>query len=98
MPTTPVKADSLLAIDVGEINTRAVLFDVVDGRYRFLASGTAPSTTNAPYHHASEGVHLALEQLQAITGRSLLGLDERVIIPESADGSGVDAVVATISA
>jgi hypothetical protein len=98
MPTNPVKVDSILAIDIGEINTRALLFDIVDGRYRFLASGTAPSTTNAPYHHLSEGVHLALEQLQAITGRTLLGLNEHVIIPESADGSGVDAVVATISA
>ena len=98
MATSIVNADSLLAIDVGAIHTRALLFDVVEGKYRFLAVGTAPSTAVAPFRHISEGVHLAILQLQTITGRTLLGEDQRVIIPSQADGSGVDACVATISA
>jgi hypothetical protein len=98
MPTSLVSADSMLAIDVGAVNTRALLFDVVEGKYRFLALGTAPSTAGAPFRHISEGVHLAIEQLQAITGRTLLGEDQRVLIPSQGDGSGVDACVATISA
>src|SRR3972149_6788272 len=98
MATSIVNADSLLAIDVGAIPTRALLFDVVEGKYRFLAVGTAPSTAVAPFRHISEGVHLAILQLQTITGRTLLGVDQRVIIPSQADGSGVDACVATISA
>jgi hypothetical protein len=99
MPTSLiVTADSLLAIDVGAVNTRALLFDVVEGKYRFLALGTAPTTAGAPFRHISEGVHLAIEQLQNITGRKLLGEDQRVIIPGQADGSGVDSCVATISA
>ena len=49
MPTSLINADSLLAIDVGAVSTRAMLFDVVDGRYRFLPGGTAPSTAEAPF-------------------------------------------------
>lgn len=48
MPTSLVTGNSLLAIDVGAANTRAVLFDVIEGEYRFVASGLAPSTAEAP--------------------------------------------------
>ncbi|HLA99372.1 MAG TPA: glutamate mutase L [Anaerolineales bacterium] len=98
MPISLVDAESLIAIDVGSVSTRAFLFDVVDGRYRFLASGSAPTTANAPFNDVSEGLRIALENLQAITGRVLLGGDERLIIPSMPDGSGVDVVAATISA
>lgn len=98
MATSIVTADSILAIDVGAVNTRALLFDVVEGKYRFLAQGTAPSTAGAPYRHIGEGVHLAIEQVQAITSRKLLGEDQRLIVPCQSDGSGVDGCVATISA
>ncbi|MEJ2013259.1 MAG: hypothetical protein P8X64_13670 [Anaerolineales bacterium] len=37
--STYLDADTLLAIDVGTVNTRASLFDVVDGRYRLIATG-----------------------------------------------------------
>lgn len=98
MTTSLVEAESLLAIDVGSITTRAILFDVVDGRYRYLGSGSAPSTANAPYHDISEGVHAALTRLQTITGRVLLGGDERLIMPSRDDGSGADVLAATLSA
>src|SRR3990172_8039950 len=98
MPISLVDAESLIAIDVGSVSTRAFLFDVVDGRYRFLASGSAPTTANAPFNDVSEGLRIALENLQAITGRVLLGGDERLIIPSRPDGAGVDVVAATISA
>lgn len=91
-------AESLLAIDVGSVNTRVALFDVVDGRYRYLASGSAPTTVYAPYNDINEGVRSALDNLEAVTGRRLVGADERLIIPSLSDGSGVDMVAATISA
>jgi hypothetical protein len=97
MTTSLIDADSLLAIDVGAITTRAILFDVVDGRYRFLATGTAPSTIDAPFNDISEGVRMALDQLQSITGRTLVGPDELLIVPGKPDGSGVDTISATIS-
>lgn len=98
MTTSLIDADSLLVIDVGSITTRAMLFDVVEGRYRFLAVGTAPTTAGAPFHDVGEGVHRAIEKLQTITGRVLIGPDENLITPSLDDGSGVDTFAATISA
>jgi len=98
MTTSLIDADSLLAIDVGATTTRAALFDVVEGRYRFLAIGTAPSTADAPFNDISEGVRMALDHLQSITGRTLVGPDELLIVPSSGDGSGVDTIAATLSA
>jgi uncharacterized protein (TIGR01319 family) len=98
MPTSLVATDSLIAIDIGTIYTRALLFDVVDGQYRFLAMGVAPTTAEAPYRDIGEGIHIALEQLQTFTGRTLLGDDGRLIIPSMTDGAGVDRCVASMSA
>jgi hypothetical protein len=98
MTTSPFAADSLLVVDVGELTTRALLFDVVDGRYRFLAAGSAHTTLSAPYYDLSEGVRLAMDDLQEITGRVILGSDERLIIPTLASGSGVDSFAAILSA
>jgi hypothetical protein len=98
MSTSLVDADSVLAIDIGSITTRVSLFDVVDGRYRFLASGSAQTTANAPYNDISEGLRLALERLQTVTGRELMGRDSRLIVPSTPDGKGIDTVAATLSA
>lgn len=98
MPTSLINADSLLAIDVGAVSTRAMLFDVVDGRYRFLACGTAPSTVATPFFDISEGVRRAIDHLHSITGRELIGRDEQLIIPSKPNGAGVDTCVATVSA
>ena len=98
MPTSLINADSLLAIDVGAVSTRAMLFDVVDGRYRFLAAGTASSTAEAPFFDVGEGIRRAIDQLHSITGREFIGPDEQLIIPSKPNGSGVDTCVATVSA
>lgn len=98
MTTSIVDAQSLLAVDVGTATTRAVLFDVVAGRYRFQSAGTAPSTAGAPFHDVREGVRRAIDRLEEITERKLVGEDEQLILPSQQDGSGVDTFVATISA
>ena len=95
--TSIIDADSLLVIDVGTVTTRAMLFDVVDTRYRFLGKGEAPTTAGVPFNNISEGVRQALERLQEITARVLVGADEQVIIPRAEDGSGVDALAAVLS-
>jgi hypothetical protein len=89
---------SMLAVDVGEINTRAVLFDAVEGRYRFLAVGTARTTATAPFNHIGEGISRAINDLEQITDRVLIGDDDRLIIPSKLDGTGIDMFTATISA
>jgi hypothetical protein len=98
MTTSLIEADSLLVIDVGSVKTRAMLFDVVDGRYRFLAVGVASTTAGAPFRDVGEGVRRAIDQLQATTGRTLVGSNESLIMPTAEDGSGVDTFAATISA
>ncbi|HEX7973130.1 MAG TPA: glutamate mutase L [Anaerolineales bacterium] len=98
MTTSLIDADSLLVVDVGSVSTRAMLFDVVDGRYRFLASGQAPTTAGAPFRDVGEGVRLAIDKLQSVTGRTLIGDDERLILKGAGGSSGVDAFAATISA
>ena len=97
MPGSLVDADSLLAVDVGSVTTRAALFDVVEGYYRFIASGHAPSTAGAPFKDLSEGVHHAIEDLELITGRKFLGENQRLILPAD-NGKGVDTFAATFSA
>lgn len=92
------EADSLLAVDVGSVNTRASLIDVVEGRYRLVSTGRARSTVGPPLFDAREGVRLAIDQLEGITGRALIGGGEILLMPTTAEGNGVDAFVATTSA
>ena len=91
-------SDTILAVDVGSVSTRASLFDVVDGHFRLVASGRAPSTVNAPLFDISEGVRMALDQVRAVTGRKLLDETDLLIMPVTNQGSGVDSFVATASA
>jgi hypothetical protein len=98
MPTSLVQNESILAIEVGAAVTRAVLFDVVEGQYRFVAAGQAPTTAEAPFKDIGIGVREAIDSLQAVTNSKILAPDRNLIAPSQADGSGVDAVVATISA
>ncbi|HLF75402.1 MAG TPA: glutamate mutase L [Anaerolineales bacterium] len=99
MPASLVQNESILAIDVGTTVTRAVLFDVVEGQYRFVASGQASTTAEAPFKDIGIGVREAITALQNILGAALLGPhDNSLIAPSQPDGSGVDALVATISA
>lgn len=90
--------DTLLAVDFGTATTRVSLFDVVEGQYRFVASGEAPTTVDAPYREASEGMRHALAELQAVTGRTFFDESAQLILPATADGRGTDILVATSSA
>jgi hypothetical protein len=96
--STILDAETLLAVDVGSVNTRASLYDVVDGRYRLIATGRAPSTAAAPLYDVSEGVRLAMDQIKTTTGRQLIDESDLLIMPVTSQGSGVDLFVATGSA
>src|SRR5574340_242219 len=98
MPVSLVEGDSLLAVDIGAATTRAVLFDVVEGEYRFISQGHSPSTAEAPYRDVIEGVRSAIRDLQQVTGHNLLDADGNLITPTQSDGSGIDGFVATLSA
>jgi hypothetical protein len=98
MPVSLLQDNSLLAVNVGASSTRAVLFDVVEGQYRFIASGQARSTADAPFKDVMLGVNQAIAHLQTVTGKVFLDQDNQLITPMQADGSGVDAFAATLSA
>lgn len=97
MTTSLVDAESLLALEIGSVTTRAALFDVVEGRYRYLGAGTAPTTAGAPFHSIIEGIRAAMQQLELITGRTFIGSDGQLITPAQSDGNGVDACIASLS-
>ena len=97
MTTSLIDAESVLAFDIGSVTTRAMLFDVVEGRYRYLGTGTAPTTAGAPFHDIIGGIRNALDQLQQITGRTFIGGNGKLLMPAQPDGSGVDACVASLS-
>ncbi len=93
-----VDAETLLAVDVGSVHTRASLFDVVDNQYRLVATGRSLSTATTPLLDISEGVRMAMDQIQTITGRRLLDDQDGLIMPSSSQGAGVDVFVVTSSA
>ena len=98
MPVSLVEDSSLLAVNVGASSTRAVLFDVVEGEYRFIASGQAASTAEAPFGDVTLGVQQAISNLQTVSGRTFLDTGNELITPSQADGSGIDAFAVTMSA
>jgi len=91
-------ADTILAVDFGTATTRVLLFDVVADVYRFVGYGEAPTTVDAPYHEASEGLRHALAELEAVTGRVVVDDNARLLMPAAPDGRGVDSFVVTASA
>jgi hypothetical protein len=97
MNTVAQAFDSLLAIDVGSVHTRAYLFAIADGSFRYIAVGTARTTAEPPVKDIGEGVMAAIHRLEEISQRIVLGPDGRFIIPSLPGGQGIDALTATLS-
>jgi len=98
MPTSLIEGNSLLALDIGTTTTRASYFDVVDGRYRFIAVGHSPTTAAAPVNDLGQGVRQAIAELEVLIGRTLMDRDKHLILPAQPEGTGVDNLVSTLSA
>jgi len=98
MPTSLIEGNSLIAVDVGSVTTRAIYFDIVEERYRFIGLGQAPTTLGAPFNDIGVGVRQAILQLQEVIDRPLLDSDQQLVIPALPEGAGVDVFVATLSA
>jgi uncharacterized protein (TIGR01319 family) len=91
------RSGSILAVDFGNVHTRAVLIDLVDGVYRLVARGQEHTTADAPVGDVKVGLLRAVNQLSRITGRKLRGSTELITIPEQPDRTGVDYFVTTAS-
>lgn len=98
MPTSLVEGNSLLAVEIGAITTRAAYFDVVEGQYRFIGMGQSPTTNYGANRNLVLGLQLAVDNLQNLIGRSLLDQEGRLLLPTQPDGTGVDCMVTSLSA
>ncbi|HEY3316262.1 MAG TPA: glutamate mutase L [Bacillota bacterium] len=89
--------NSVLATDCGSTTTKAILIDKVDGEYRLIVRGEAPTTVEKPFEDVTAGARNAIREVEELTGRRLLD-DKGVITPRQKDGSGVDLYLSTSSA
>ncbi|GCE25827.1 hypothetical protein KDA_13110 [Dictyobacter alpinus] len=89
--------NSLLVADCGAVFTKVSLFGLVEGNYRLMARGEAPSTIKPPLEDVSEGIIQAINVVEYVTGRKFIE-NKQIISPERADGDGVDIFIATVSA
>lgn len=94
----PEITGAILAVDIGSVYTRAILLDVADGIYRFVARGEAPTTATPPWNNVLEGVEQAIQEITAATGRTVLDNNGDLISPERDAFSGVSCFLATASA
>jgi hypothetical protein len=81
----------LLGLDIGRVTTRASLFGILEGKYRFLGQANAPTSLGAG-RHLGEGVGEALTRLQAEMGRKILNEDGSLIQPATLSGDGLDQI------
>jgi uncharacterized protein (TIGR01319 family) len=86
----------ILATDCGSTTSKARFFMKIGDEYRFIASGEAPTTVEAPYEDVTVGVRNAVREVEELTGYKLLGED--TILPSNGKGAGVDIYVTTSSA
>lgn len=96
MTTSSIDAETVLAIDIGSIHTRGLLFGLVAGQYRFISASRVSTTARAPFFDISEGIYQAIVSLEGLTARVLLE-DGRLIMPSDENGRGFDQLVLTYS-
>ena len=87
----------MLATDCGSTTTKARLFRKVKGEYRFICTGEAPTTVEAPYEDVTMGVRNAVREVEELAGMKLL-TEEGIKIRGPSDVEGVDLYVTTSSA
>lgn len=88
---------SIIAVDFGNVQTRAVLIDLVESVYTLVAQAETRTTGGFPLGDVGVGFRRALALLSMSTGRRFLDDDGAAITPEQVDRSGVDVIVATAS-
>jgi hypothetical protein len=89
--------NSILAVDFGNVHTRALLIDLVEGAYRVVARAQTRTTAGFPDDSVVIGLRRAAEMISELTGRSLLTREGRIITPENENRVGVDAFISTAS-
>ena len=92
------RPESILAVDFGGENTRALLFDVVDGKYQLLAQRRGRTSIGAPRDDVAYGLARQLRDMSAATERRFFDEAGRLIKPERSQRVGLDYCLTTASA
>jgi len=87
----------MLATDCGSTTSKARFFRKIGNEYRFVASGEAPTTVEAPYEDVTMGVRNAVREVEELTGHKILA-PGGIISPSRSENEGVDLYVTTSSA
>ncbi|MBD3176634.1 MAG: methylaspartate mutase [Armatimonadia bacterium] len=89
---------SILATDCGSTTTKAILIEKDESGYRLAVRGEAPTTVEAPFEDVTRGVLNAVQEVEELSGRTILDENERIIKPEGDGRRGIDLYVSTSSA
>ncbi len=94
------KIKSIIATDCGSTTTKAILIEEVDGVFRLIVRGEAPTTVEAPFEDVTIGVRNAIREVEELAGKSFLSNSEErgVITPRKDEKTGVDIYLSTSSA
>ncbi|MBD3258054.1 methylaspartate mutase, partial [candidate division GN15 bacterium] len=87
----------IVATDCGSTTTKAILIEYVNGEYRLVSRGEAPTTVEAPFEDVTMGVLNAVAELEELSGRKLLDENNKFISPAK-DKAGTDVYISTSSA
>ena len=93
MSADTLAVESVLVAEFGRSRTRVHLVDLIDDTYRFLARAETITTLEPPHSDLSVGLQQAIQQVEEVAGRKLLRR-ERLLLPQAANGDGIDAFVA----
>ncbi|MBS7654530.1 glutamate mutase L [Candidatus Bathyarchaeota archaeon] len=88
----------ILVTDVGSTTTKARLFKRTETGWRYVISGEAPTTVEAPYEDVTMGVCNAIREVEELTGLTILNHEHEGIIVPFNEGKGVDFYCTTSSA
>jgi len=89
---------SILVADCGSALTKVFLIEQVEGQFRFVARGQAPTLLTPATAGLLGSVRQAIAEIEVMTGRHFLNPSGELIVPERPDGYGVDAFAMTASA
>lgn len=93
----PEKINVILATDCGSTTSKARFFKKMGNEFRFVASGEAPTTVEAPFEDVTLGVKNAVREVEELIGHRMLA-PEGIVCPTKAENEGVDLYVTTSSA
>jgi hypothetical protein len=88
---------SVIGVEIGSVNTRAFLFDLVEDSYRLIASSVSPSTYAEPVFDVGDAIFEVISRLEEVTGRVFFDHEGNLMMPSQPNGEGIDHFVLTTS-